>query len=66
MLLICMKKNPNVTPKSPTESKTLRLKKDVVYEINDLAEGSNRTFNNMAETLMKLGMKHYQGLGLNT
>lgn len=47
-----------------TESKTLRLKKDVVNNINDLAIKNNRNFNNMAETLMQVGMKHYPGIEL--
>tara|TARA_R100001369_G_scaffold72926_2_gene101329 strand:- start:359 stop:544 length:186 start_codon:yes stop_codon:yes gene_type:complete len=59
-----MKKTSRAKKVLKTESKTLRLKKDVVNEIENLAEDNNRNFNNMAETLMKIGMKHYQGLGL--
>ncbi|HEX9826509.1 MAG TPA: hypothetical protein VGA80_07905 [Flavobacteriaceae bacterium] len=57
-------KSPNKTPK--TESKTLRLKQDVVNKIENLAKDNNRNFNNMAETLMILGMKNYHGLELRT
>ncbi|MBD0822665.1 hypothetical protein [Aestuariibaculum marinum] len=61
-----MKKNQQLTTKAATTSKTLRLKQDVVDSIETLAEDNNRNFNNMAETLMRLGMKHYQGLGLSS
>ena len=43
-----------------TESKTLRLKKDVVSKVEEMANKNNRNFNNMAETLMLIGMKHYK------
>jgi hypothetical protein len=48
-----------------TTSKTLRLKSDVVDRIEVLADDNNRNFNNMAETLMRLGMEHYPGIKLN-
>ena len=55
-----MKRKPNAsTTKVKTESKTLRLKQTVIAEIDALAEQNNRNFNNMAETLMKLGMERY-------
>lgn len=51
---------------SKTESKTLRLKTTVIDDVETLARNNNRNFNNMAETLMQLGMKHYPGLELRT
>jgi len=61
-----MKAIKTVAKDLKTESKTLRLKANVVTEIESLAERNNRNFNNMAETLMKLGMEHYPGLELRT
>ncbi|MCB0746130.1 MAG: hypothetical protein KDC90_01590 [Ignavibacteriae bacterium] len=49
-----------------TESKTLRLEADFVNEIESLAERNYRNFNNMAETLMRIGMQHYPDLELRT
>lgn len=60
-----MDSKKNVTQKIKTESRTLRIKENVIEQIEVLAEDNNRNFNNMAETLMRLGMKHYQGIGLN-
>jgi hypothetical protein len=59
-----MEKGKESTSKLETRSKTLRLKSNVVNEIETLAEKNNRNFNNMAETLMRLGMEHYPNLGL--
>ncbi|HZW62277.1 MAG TPA: hypothetical protein VFF15_01390 [Flavobacteriaceae bacterium] len=57
--------NPKIKDVSKmTESKTLRLKINVIEEIEELADKNNRNFNNMAETLMRLGMKNYPGLEL--
>lgn len=49
-----------------TESKTLRLEAEFVDEIESLAERNFRNFNNMAETLMRIGMEHYPDLELRT
>lgn len=49
-----------------TESKTLRLEADFVDEIESLAGRNYRNFNNMAETLMRIGMEHYPDLELRT
>ena len=52
------------SPKVPTESKTLRLKTNVINGIESLANQNNRNFSNMAETLMIIGMENYPGLQL--
>jgi hypothetical protein len=62
-----MKKDAHVTKKKlKTESKTLRLEADFVDEIETLAQRNYRNFNNMAETLMRIGMEHYPGLELRS
>jgi len=60
-----MSSKKDVTQKVKTESRTLRIKENVIDQIEALAEDNNRNFNNMAETLMRLGMKHYRGIELN-
>lgn len=52
--------------KLKTESKTLRLEADFVDEIDTLAKRNFRNFNNMAETLMRIGMQHYPDLEMRT
>lgn len=47
-----------------TKSKTLRLKETVINDVQILADANNRNFNNMTETLMKLGIEHYKNLNL--
>ncbi|WP_111685112.1 hypothetical protein [Winogradskyella tangerina] len=62
-----MNQDSKVTKKKlKTESKTLRLEAEFVSEIETLAERNYRNFNNMAETLMRIGMQHYPGLELRT
>nr|WP_299068650.1 hypothetical protein [uncultured Allomuricauda sp.] len=40
-----------------TIAKTISLKKQLVKDIETLSEKENRTFSNMAETLMLIGLK---------
>lgn len=43
----------NLRENQPTLSKTVRLDKDVVQDIDKLAKEENRNFNNSVETLLK-------------
>lgn len=40
-----------------TIAKTISLKKQLVKDIEELSKKENRTFSNMAETLMLIGFK---------
>ena len=44
------------------ERRTIRMKKTLIQEIQELAEKDNRNFNNMVETLLMKSIRQYDAV----
>lgn len=42
-----------------TERRTIRIRKDLINKIKDMAEKDNRSWNNMVEVLLNYGIKSH-------
>lgn len=58
MIAHIMKKKQSAS--EVNERKTIRMRKTLIQQIEELAEKDNRNFNNMVETLLMTGATQYE------